>query len=141
MRQLEYHLTILTRYFVVLMVLFFSLFVVPLRAVFRSAVVFNSDVSKWNTGSVTTMHGSKCVLVCYVFLIRQLDFQVLTRSVILLLLIFFFFVVPSLAVFARARAFNQDVSKWNTGAVTNMYMSTCYLSPSLWPHSFRCCVF
>ena len=92
MRQLEYHLTILTRYFVVLMVLLFSLFVVPLLAVFRSAVLFNSDVSKWNTGSVTTMHGSKCVLVCYVFLMRQLDFHpitVLTRSVILLLLIFF----------------------------------------------------
>jgi surface protein len=39
---------------------------------------------------------------------------------------FFFFVAPLfslLAVFYQASAFNQDVSNWNTGAVTNMYQS------------------
>ena len=50
---------------------------------------------------------------------------------------FFLFVAPSLAVFRGARGrptvFNQDVSKWNTGAVTNMGYSKCTLSPSLWP--------
>ena len=36
-------------------------------------------------------------------------------------------------MFESAFAFNQDVSKWNTGAVTNMQSSKCTLSPSLWP--------
>ena len=40
---------------------------------------------------------------------------------------FFFFVAPSLAVFMDASVFNQDVSKWNTGAVTNMNGSKCTL--------------
>jgi surface protein len=35
----------------------------------------------------------------------------------------------SLAVFAYAGAFNQDVSKWDTGAVTHMNGSKCTLSP------------
>jgi len=37
-------------------------FVAPfsLLAVFLQASVFNQDVSKWNTGAVTTMSGSKC---------------------------------------------------------------------------------
>jgi surface protein len=57
-------------------------------------------------------------------------------------LVFLFFVAPSLiAVFRYALAFNQDVSKWNTGAVTNMDSSKCTRSPSLWPHAFRCGVF
>jgi surface protein len=44
-----------------------------------------------------------------------------------------FFVAPFslLAVFEGASAFNQDVSTWNTGAVTNMRYSKCTLSPSL----------
>jgi surface protein len=36
-------------------------------------------------------------------------------------------------VFYNAQAFNQDVSKWNTGAVTRMDQSKCTFSPSLWP--------
>ena len=45
----------------------------------------------------------------------------------------FFFVAPFslLAVFASASAFNQNVSTWNTGAVTNMAFSKCTLSSSL----------
>ena len=48
-------------------------------------------------------------------------------------LVFLFFVAPFslLAVFYRARAFNQDVSNWNTGAVTSMERSKCTLSLSL----------
>ena len=59
-------------------------------------------------------------------------------------LVFLFFVAPSLlAVFDRASVFNQDVSKWNTGAVTNMGNSKCILSLSLslWPRLPLCCVF
>ena len=52
-------------------------------------------------------------------------------------LVFLFFDAPFslLAVFSYATAFNQDVSKWNTGAVTTMYGSKCTLSLSLslWP--------
>ena len=56
-------------------------------------------------------------------------------------LVFLFFVAPSLlAVFYYASAFNQDVSKWNTGAVTTMYMSKCTLSPSLWPRLPLLCI-
>ena len=44
---------------------------------------------------------------------------------------FLFFVAPSLAVFYLASAFNQNVSKWNTSAVTSMEYSKCTLSPSL----------
>ena len=90
--------------------------------------------------------------------IRQLEFHritILTRFVILfcvfetvpfLLFVvgwsFLFFVAPSLAVFREASAFNQDVSKWNTGAVTNMWASkcTCTLSLSLWPRLPLLCI-
>ena len=46
-----------------------------------------------------------------------------------------FFVAPFslLAVFFMASAFNQDMSTWNTGAVTTMAQSKCTFSPSLWP--------
>jgi surface protein len=48
-------------------------------------------------------------------------------------LVFLFFVAPFalLAVFRGASVFNQDVSKWNTGAVTNMASSKFTLSSSL----------
>ena len=47
-----------------------------------------------------------------------------------------FFVAPSLAVFSGASVFNQDVSKWNTGAVTTMQDSKCTLSLPLCGHTF-----
>ena len=49
-------------------------------------------------------------------------------------LVFLFFVAPFfliLAVFRDASTFNQDVSNWNTGAVTTMEYSKCILSLSL----------
>ena len=116
-RQLEFHrITILTRFvilfcvfetvlfFVVCGGLVFLFFVAPSRAVFNQARAFNQDVSKWNTGAVTNMWGSKCT--------RQLEFHritILTRFVILFCvfetvpfllfvvgLVFLFFVATSL---------------------------------------------
>ena len=57
-------------------------------------------------------------------------------------LVFLFVVAPFslLAVFEFASAFNQNVSTWNTGAVTTMEKSKCTrsLSPSLCGHgAFR----
>jgi surface protein len=49
------------------------------------------------------------------------------RMVCVVGLVFLYFVAPSLAVFQWATAFNQDVSKWNTGAVTRMDESKCTL--------------
>jgi surface protein len=49
---------------------------------------------------------------------------------------FLFFVAPSHAVFEYARTFNQDVSNWNTGAVTDMAASKCILSLPLCRHAF-----
>ena len=106
---------------------------------FFAAFVFNQDVSKWNTGAVTVMRASKCTLspslwprlpLLCILNIRQLEFHritILTRFVIFVS----FVVSPSLAVFDRAFVFNQDVSKWNTGAVTSMGFSKCINSMSL----------
>ena len=44
-------------------------------------------------------------------------------------------------MFHGATAFNQNVSKWNTGAVTSMQYSKCHLSPSLWPRFPLLCFF
>jgi surface protein len=134
--------------------------------VFYGASAFNQDVSKWNTGAVTNMYMSKCTLspslwprlpLLCILNIRQLEFHripILTRFVNLCCvfetvlffvvcggLVFLFFVAPSLlAVFWYASAFNQDVSKWNTGVVTNMGSSKCTLSPSLWPRFPLLCI-
>jgi len=79
--------------------LFFCFFVAQPLAVFAEASVFNSDVSKWNTGAARNMKFSKCYLwprlplLC--FWIRQLEFiiSILTRSVLFLFLERYFFVV------------------------------------------------
>ena len=89
----------------------------------------------------------------------QYRITILTRFVLFVLLkryffvvvvcggfIFLLFVAPGLlAVFAASdystTMFNQDVSKWNTGAVIIMQDSKCTISPSLCGHAFRCCVF
>ena len=89
---------------------------------------------------------------CVVEYIRQLEVRrvtILTRFVLSLCLwfetvpfvvvvcvvglVFLFFVAPFslLAVFYGARAFNQNVSNWNTGAVITMHQSKCTRSPSL----------
>jgi surface protein len=93
------------------------------------------------------------VVVCVVEYIRQFEVRritSLTRVVLVCLWfetgpfvvvvcvvgsVFLFFVAPFslLAVFWGASAFNQDVSNWNTSAVTDMTGSKCTFSPSLWP--------
>ena len=87
--------------------------------------------------------------------IRQLEFHRITLLTRFVFFVFFetvpflLFVVgwsffsllhPSLAVFLFASVFNQDVSNWNTGAVTNMQQSKCTLSPSLWPRLPLLCI-
>ena len=71
-------------------------------------------------------------------LLRQLEFYLIT--ILTLLNLLSFFVALSLAVFEFASAFNKDVSKWNTGAVTDMSRSKCTLSPSLWPRPPLLCL-
>jgi surface protein len=148
-----------------LIVLFF---VAPfsLLAVFYSARAFNQDVSKWNTSAVTNMYYSKCTLslspsvfsVWYMYNSRFVGSQfshvlfcfffvwfetgpLLFVVVCVVGLVFLFFVAPFslLAVFCLAYAFNHDVSKWNTSAVTTMEQSKFTLSLSLCGHgAFRC---
>ena len=61
---------------------------------------------------------TRFVLLCCVF--ETVPFVVVCGRLVIL-----FFVAPSLAVFFAASVFNQDVSKWNTGAVTSMKESKC----------------
>jgi len=114
-------------------------------AVFHGAHVFNSDVSKWSTGAVTTMQQSKCCdFLCYILTFTNCQFSHLTVFYVVLecyfvgvgvvFFVLWFVLFPflccctlSFAVFNLAKAFNQDVSKWSTGAVTNMYGSKCIL--------------
>ena len=136
----------------------FLFFVTPSLAVFLHAKG-NSDVSKWNTGAVTTMYGSKCTRspslwprlpLLWMLNIRQNSSFIgshFSHVLFVLLLCFsngtvfcglwwvglFYLCCTLLAVFYKASAFNQDVSKWNTGAVTIMHASKCTVSPSLWP--------
>jgi surface protein len=126
-------------------------FVAPFLAVFYNAVDFNQDVSKWNTGAVTNMYGSKCtfspfllwpqnLVVCWLniytttrgssghkshTLCSFLLFVVLKRNFLLLFVWFFVAPITLRAVFYDAAAFNQTVSNWNTGAVTTMERSKC----------------
>ena len=84
--------------------------------------------------------GSPCshdfCYICFIFCLRYMYLFVVCGG-----LGFLFSVAPSsLAVFAGASAFNSDVSKWNTGAVTTMYASKCTLSPSLWPRLPLLCI-
>jgi surface protein len=112
-------------------------------AVFEQASAFNQDVSKWNTGAVTSMWGSKCTLFpslwpslipysAVVFLnINMYDnssFITILTHVHVHVCYFVFFETSLIAVFAGASVFNQDVSKWNSRAVTSMYASKYDLS-------------
>ena len=142
---------------------------------FYEAKKFNRGVSKWNTGAVTSMQGSKYTpplsvitpsAVVYMYFeytctttrdSSDHNSHILTRLVtctcifvffVFLFLLnvvgwsFLFFVAPSLLVFNSASAFNQDVSKWNTGAVTIMTYSKCtlLLPLPLWPRLPSLCI-
>jgi surface protein len=77
--------------------------------------------------------GSQVSHVLFLFVVCGLKRGTFVVVVCVVDLVFVFFVAPFslLAVFFMARAFNQDVSKWNTGAVTTMFQSKCTLSLSL----------
>ena len=135
---------------------------------FAYTSAFNQDVSKWNTGAVTTMKNSKCtlsscllatapsVVVCLNiydnsrFVGSQKSHTCcsfycvcgLKRDLVVVCGGFgSFFSLLHPTVFRTAYAFNQDVSKWDTRAVTNMYQSKCTRSLYLWPRRvFRCYV-
>ena len=112
---------------------------VPLLAciVFYDARAFNADISKWQTGAVTTLQWSECtnnMRSCdehFTYSKILFPFPALT----LFLLASFslpqplFCVILSCAAFIRAFSFNADLSKWQTGAATNMhaseYTNTC----------------
>ena len=96
---------------------------------------FRCCVFEYTTTRVSSDHTSHTF--CY---FRVCVFETVLFFVVCGGLVFLFFVAPSLAVFRYASAFNQDVSKWNTGAVTNMLQSKCTLSPSLWPRLPLLCI-
>ena len=98
------------------------------RRLFRCCVLLNIRISQLEF--FTGPQFSHVLLFCFVCWKRNL-FVVVCGG-----LVFLFFVAPSLAVFSYAYVFNQDVSNWNTGAVTTMSYSKC--SHSL---SHLCCVF
>jgi surface protein len=73
--------------------------VTNMRCIFQDQDSFNADLSKWNTGAVTSMFKSKCNLSQYlchssvlVFLIRQLEFHL--NSILMFWV--FLFLAPSL---------------------------------------------
>jgi len=110
----------------------------------------NGIRGRWQVWKKVSVHPPslwpRLLLLC-ILKTRQLEFHwfiILTRFVIFCVfletvlffvvcggLVFLFFVAPSPAVFQQASEFNQDVSKWNTGAVTRMDHSKCTLSHSL----------
>jgi surface protein len=125
-----------------------------MNSLFSGKTSFDNDLSKWNTSAVTRMASSKCsrflspslwprrLFRCGVLLNGQLEVRRVTSltrfcslcvcvCVVDLVLLFFDAPFSLLAVFYNARVFNQDVSTWNTGAVTTMYRSKCTLSVSL----------
>ena len=116
-------------------------------AVFYIASKFNSDLSTWQVGEVTTMENSTYTLPP-LFKIRSFFWMLLyfPSFSVFALIIFLnnalssFFFIPFLsldyslllcAVFYAAEAFNSDLSTWQVGKVTNMEYSTYTLPPPL----------
>ena len=106
-----------------------------LFAAFQGASVFNSDLSKWETGNVTTMAYSKCTLLGVVFFFQTIiddsHFLLFFGGLVVFFVCGVFCVVlfkccdALLAAFYKAYAFNSDLSKWETGKVTDMAASKC----------------
>ena len=123
--------------FGVLLHVFLLIFVLhTFAAVFAFAPNFNSDISKWDTSAVTSMTSSKystktiyfLFFKCFsIFFSNNIYFISFISSVYSLSLSFYLF-YGILAVFWLATSFNRDLSKWNTGVVTNMKRSECRCS-------------
>ena len=87
-------------------------------AVFQNTKAFNADVSKWNTGKVTTMRSSTSTSVLHLFQdVSRLFFDDFFFNVFFISIVLSPFLV---VVFSRAEAFNADISKWDTGNVTGI---------------------
>ena len=90
---------------------------------FFKATAFNNDISNWDTSSVVTMSRSTYHSGVSRFFSPRL-FHLVTNFV-------FCFSVFSLCsgavgiVFHQAEVFNNDISKWNTEAVTSMAEGSC----------------
>ena len=107
-----------------------------LLAAFYYASAFKSDLSKWETGKVTTMLESKCILLGIFFFFQTrilgdshffLFFWGLTVVFVWGVAVLFECCDALFAAFWVATVFNSDLSKWETGKVTTMYHSKCTL--------------
>ena len=83
-------------------------------SMFESAVAFNCDLSAWDVSQVQDMSGSK-LTVRFLCLRPSLCRGRFVMILCLSLICFFLFLV-----FVNAQSFNQDLSAWNVGEVTNM---------------------
>ena len=102
--------------------------------VFNLAYQFNTDISKWDTAAVTTMY--KSTSTPPLFSVAPCFFHLDSVHSHAHCFFHFFFVITldcvqnhtrhrhPPAVFHAAHAFNADISKWNTAAVTDMAFST-----------------
>ena len=82
--------------------------VTNMGSMFYGVTTFNQDISGWNTGAVTTMQSMFYDATAFNNGGANLDWND-TSSV-----------TSMASMFLRATAFNQDISGWNTGAVTTM---------------------
>ena len=118
-------------FFFLLCVLFLHLcfFVRLLSCVaFEYASAFNADLSQWQTGAVTTMYESEYTNHVWLPLSNVHQCSYVTHSFLLLAVCslsppLFFVRLLSCVAFSFAYAFNADLSKWQTGAVTSMFGS------------------
>jgi surface protein len=79
--------------------------VTNMNNMFRNAAVFNQSLSAWDTGSVTSMENMFVAAALFDQDISAWDTGSVTNME---------------AMFFEASAFNQDISAWDTGSVTNM---------------------
>ena len=104
----------------------YSLFLSVSHGTFRCGVLLKIyDISRF-VGS----HVSHVVVLVFGCGLKR-DLVVVVCVVGLVFLFSLLHPFSLLAVFYWAHAFNQDVSTWNTGAVTSMSWSKCTLSSSL----------
>jgi surface protein len=111
---------------------------------FKDAFAFNADISKWITAAVTDMLGSTSTppscFCCWFFHLNSVHSRPLLFFTFSRCYLFLDSVQsrhrPPPTAFLQAKAFNGDISKWNTSAVTSMRQST-----STPPLCFCCCFF